>query len=108
MPFTINDLPAYDQLLYEVLHESMDHLIDLGARCNAHADVLGVDEEEDDEDGGPSPIRVLRAQLNLDGAEEEVSEVQQAIQIMSQLLITRHSRRVIHKPQEPEQEEDRR
>jgi hypothetical protein len=99
MPFILNDLPAYDQLLYEVLHESMDHLIDLGARCNAHSDVLGVDDEEADEDGGPSPIRVLRAQLSLDGAEDEVAEVQQTIQIMSQLLITRHSRRVIHKPQ---------
>ena len=99
MPLTISDLPAYDQLLYEVLHESMDHLIDLGAMCNAHSDVLGVDDEEADEDGGPSPIRVLRAQLNLDGAEDEVAEVQQSIQIMSQLLITRHSRRVIHKPQ---------
>ena len=99
MPFILNELPAYDQLLYEVLHESMDHIIDLGARCNAHSDVLEVDDEEADEDGGPSPIRVLRAQLNLEGAEDEVAEVQQTIQIMSQLLITRHSRRVIHKPQ---------
>jgi hypothetical protein len=99
MSFVLNDLSAYDQLLYELLHESMDHIIDLGARCNAHSDVLDIETEEEDEEGGPSPIRVLRAQLELDGAEDEVKEVQQLIMILSQLLITRHTRQVIHKPQ---------
>jgi hypothetical protein len=99
MSFVLNDLSAYDQLLYELLHESMDHIIDLGARCNAHSDVLDIETEEEDEEGGPSPIRVLRAQLGLDGAEDEVKEVQQLIMILSQLLITRHTRQVIHKPQ---------
>lgn len=99
MSFVLNDLSAYDQLLYELLHESMDHIIDLGARCNAHSDVLDIETEEEDEEGGPSPIRVLRAQLGLDGAEDEVKEVQQLIMNLSQLLITRHTRQVIHKPQ---------
>jgi hypothetical protein len=99
MSFVLNDLSGYDQLLYELLHESMDHIIDLGARCNAHSDVLDIETEEEDEEGGPSPIRVLRAQLELDGAEDEVKEVQQLIMILSQLLITRHTRQVIHKPQ---------
>jgi hypothetical protein len=101
MSFVLTDLSAYDQLLYELLHESMDHIIDLGARCNAHSDVLDIETEEEDEEGGPSPIRVLKAQLGLDGAEDEVKEVQQLIMVISQLLITRHTRQVIHKP-EPE------
>ena len=99
MSFVLNDLSGYDQLLYELLHESMDHIIDLGARCNAHSDVLDIETEEEDEEGGPSPIRVLRAQLGLDGAEDEVTEVQQLIMNISQLLITRHTRQIIHKPQ---------
>lgn len=100
MAFTLNGLPDYDALIYEVLHASMDHLIDLGARCNAHSDVLEADES-DDEDDQPSPIRVLKAQLQLNGAEDEVSEVQALIQVTSQLLITRHTRRVVYQPTEP-------
>jgi hypothetical protein len=100
MAFTLNGLPDYDAMIYEVLHASMDHLIDLGARCNAHSDVLEADES-DDEDDQPSPIRVLKAQLQLNGAEDEVSEVQALIQVTSQLLITRHTRRVVHEPTEP-------
>jgi hypothetical protein len=99
MAFTLNGLPDYDAMIYEVLHASMDHLIDLGARCNAHSDVLEADES-DDEDDQPSPIRVLKAQLQLNGAEDEVSEVQALIQVTSQLLITRHTRRVVHAPAE--------
>ena len=99
MSFVLSELSDYDQLLYELLHESMDHIIDLGARCNAHSDVLEIEDEEDDEEGGPSPLRVFKAQLGLDGAEDEVKEVQQLIMILSQLLITRHNRGVIHKPQ---------
>jgi hypothetical protein len=100
MAFTLNDLPDYDALLYELLHESMDHLIDMGARCNAHSDVLEADETDPD-DEQPSPVRVLKAQLGLNGAEDEVQETQALIQILSQLLITRHTRRVIHAPNYP-------
>jgi len=95
MSFNLPDLPDYDQLMHELLHASMDHLIDLGARCNAHSDVLDADED-DDEDDQPSPIKVLKAQLHLNGAEDEVREVQQLIQVLTQLLITRHTRRVVH------------
>lgn len=95
MPFTLRDLPDYDALAYELLHASMDHLIDLGARCNAHSDVLEADDTDPD-DEQPSPIRVLKAQLGLNGAEDEVQEVQALIQVLSAVLITRHTRRVIH------------
>jgi hypothetical protein len=103
MAFNLNNLPDYDQLLYELLHSSMDHLIDLGARCHAHEDVLSADED-DDEDDQPSPIRVLKAQLQLDGAEDEVQEVQALIQALSKVLITRHTRRVVHHDPIPEPE----
>jgi len=99
MSFVLNDLSGYDQLLYETLHESMDHVIDLGARCNAHSDVLDIETEEEDEEGGPSPLRVFKAQLGMDGAEDEVEQVQKLIMILSNLLIIRHTRQVIHKPQ---------
>lgn len=97
MSFLLPELPDYDALLYEALHESMDHLIDLGARCNAHADVLEADDDDSSDDSdGPHPVKVLKAQLNLDGAEDEVQEVQRLIQVLSQILITRHTRRVVH------------
>ncbi len=105
MSFNLPDLPDYDKLCYELLHESMDHLIDLGARCNAHSDVLGADED-DDEDDQPSPMKVLKAQLHLNGAEDEVSEIQQVIQILSALLITRHTRRVVHNDPPPSDSDD--
>lgn len=100
MPFTLRNLPDYDALAYELLHASMDHLIDLGARCNAHSDVLEADDTDPD-DEQPSPIRVLKAQLGLNGAEDEVQEVQSLIQILSAILITRHTRRVIHHDPSP-------
>jgi hypothetical protein len=95
MAFVVTDLPDYDALLYEALHESMDHLIDLASRCNAHSDVLEA-EESDPEDEQPSPLKMLKAQLQLNGAEEEIQETQQLIQILSTVLITRHTRHVIH------------
>jgi hypothetical protein len=104
MAFTLKDLPDYDALAYELLHASMDHLIDLGARCNAHSDVLEADDTDPD-DEQPSPIRVLKAQLGLNGAEDEVQEVQSLIQVLSQVLITRHTRRVIHHDSPPDSNE---
>jgi hypothetical protein len=97
MAFIGSELPDYDAQLYECLHQTMDHLIDLGARCNAHRDVLDADDDDSrSDDDGPHPVKVLKAQLNLDGAEDEVQETQALIQILSQILITRHTRRVLN------------
>lgn len=103
MAFNISTLPDYDQLLYEVLHTTMDHLIDVGARCTAHEDVLSANED-DPEGEQPSPIRMLKAQLQLDGAEGEVELSQALIQVTSNLLIVRHARRVVHCDPTPEPE----
>lgn len=98
MSFKIAELPDYDQLCYELLHESVDQIIDLGARCNAHSDVLSADERSG-EDDQPSPIKVLKAQLGLDGAEDEITHTQNLVQCLTNVLICRHTRRVVFHPQ---------
>lgn len=103
MSFNITNLPDYDQLCYELMHTSLDHVIDLAARCNAHSDVLAIETDDDDDPAneGPHPIKVLRAQLGIEGADEEVQHVSQLIHLLSNLLICRHSRRVIHNAPSP-------
>lgn len=101
MSFNITNLPDYDQLCYELMHTSLDHVIELAARCNAHSDVLAIEADDDPADEGPHPIKVLRAQLGLEGADEEVQHVSHLIHLLTNLLICRHSRRVIHDTPRP-------
>lgn len=105
MSFNITNLPDYDQLCYELMHTSLDHVIELAARCNAHSDVLAIEADDDPADEGPHPIKVLRAQLGLEGADEEVQHVSQLIHLLTNLLICRHSRRVIHDAPSPVSDE---
>lgn len=91
----------YDDLTYQLIHLCMDRLIDLGSRLEAHSDVLAT-HERDEETGEVTtvpdvhPLTLLKAQLGLDGAEDEVEASQSLLQLLSRLLIIRRARNLIH------------
>jgi hypothetical protein len=111
--------PFYNDL-YRVLHASMDRLIDAAATCEAHGDILSVDEDtleysdeddEGDEDEGDQPkksqvggddaLRLLKAQIQAKGGDQDLPLLQGLITCSSNLLIKHHGRikiRLNHKP----------
>ena len=100
----------YEAQLYELLHCSLDRLIDLGSRLEAHGDVLAT-HEKDMETGEITelpdvhPEDLFLAQLGLDGAEEEAESTQDLVKIVSRIMIIRNSREIIRQghPQSSEQ-----
>jgi hypothetical protein len=94
----------YEEQLYELLHCSLDRLIDLGSRLEAHQDVLAT-HEQDVETGELTklpdvhPETLLLAQLGLDGAEDEVEATQELVKVVSRIMIVRKARNLINPPQ---------
>jgi hypothetical protein len=90
----------YEAQLYELLHCSLDRLIDLGSRLEAHGDVLAT-HEKDMETGEITelpdvhPEELLLAQLGLDGAEEEAESTQELVKVVSRIMIIRNARGLI-------------
>jgi hypothetical protein len=97
----------YEAQLYELLHCSLDRLIDLGSRLEAHGDVLAT-HEKDMETGEITelpdvhPEDLLLAQLGLDGAEEEAESTQELVKIVSRIMIIRNARELIKQQPLPE------
>jgi hypothetical protein len=94
----------YEVQLYGLLHCSLDRLIDLGSRLEAHGDVLATHEE--DEDTGEitklpdvHPADLLSAQLGVDGAEEEIEATQELVKVVSRIMIIRNARNIIQSSQ---------
>jgi hypothetical protein len=100
MAWKLYETVNYDERLYELLHCSLDRLIDLGSRMEAHEDVLAT-HEEDLETGEVTklpdvhPEQLLMAQLGLDGAEDEAEITQKMIQLVSRIMIIRNARGLI-------------
>ena len=100
MAWKLYETVNYDERLYELLHCSLDRLIDLGSRMEAHEDVLAT-HEEDLETGEVTklpdvhPEQLLMAQLGLDGAEDEAVITQKMIQLVSRIMIIRNARGLI-------------
>ena len=94
----------YEPQLYDLLHCSLDRLIDLGSRLEAHGDVLAT-HEEDEETGEVTklpdvhPEALLMAQLGVDGAEEEIEATQELVKIVSRIMIIRNARNIIQSTQ---------
>jgi hypothetical protein len=90
----------YEAQLYELLHCSLDRLVDLGSRLEAHGDVLAT-HEQDTETGEMTklpdvhPETLLLAQLGLDGAEEEAETTQDLVKVLSRIMIIRNARGLI-------------
>ncbi len=94
----------YETQLYGLLHCSLDRLIDLGSRLEAHGDVLAT-HEKDMETGEITelpdvhPEELLMAQLGVDGAEEEIEATQELVKIVSRIMIIRNARDIIKSSQ---------
>lgn len=107
MAWKLYETANYDERLYELLHCSLDRLIDLGSRMEAHEDVLAT-HEEDLETGEVTklpdvhPEQLLMAQLGLDGAEDEAEITQKMIQLVSRIMIIRNARGLIKQQPLPE------
>lgn len=90
MPFPIPNSDDYDDLLYTLQHMAVDRCTDLIGRCNAHADILDPDIEDDDAG------KLLNAQLGLDGSEDEIEQTQALISVISNIIVIRRARHTIH------------
>jgi hypothetical protein len=103
MAYSVPNQQQYEQCLYDLLHQALDQLIDIGAHLNLHSDVLST--HEIDEEGVTTelpdvhPERLLRAQIGIEGAEEEMDSTQNLIKYVSSILITRRVRQLLQ--QEP-------
>lgn len=104
MAYCPPDPYEYEEAMDALLHMAMDQLIDIGARLNLHSDVLSTHEidEEGTETRLPDvhPEKLLKAQLGVEGAEEEVEATQNLIKHLSHILVVRRLRQLITTEQE--------
>jgi hypothetical protein len=95
--------PFYSNL-YRILHQSLDRLIESCSTCEAHGDILlAPDDLEDDGDPTPSSaivsaqkegsaFKLLKAQLQTKGGDEDIPHLQAMISCASNLLIQHQAR----------------
>jgi hypothetical protein len=101
--------PFYRKL-YSVLHESMDRLVESCATCNVHGDILSAPDDEDDDDldenADPSTLssqasdngsayKLLKAQIQTKGGDQDIGFLQGIINCSSNLLILHRTRELI-------------
>jgi len=86
MPFPTPKSDEYDDLLYTLQHMAVDRCTDLVGHVNAHADIM--DPACDD---GPADL-LLKAQLGLDGSEDEIDLTQALITMLSNIIVIRKAR----------------
>ena len=82
----------FHDLCYDLLHETMDRLIDAAATCEAHGDVLSIEPWADD-DGDAT--KLMKAQLQVGGGDDELPHLQAIISHLSQLLIINGARQLV-------------
>jgi hypothetical protein len=82
---------SFDETIYETIHDCLDRLIQTGSACNAHADVLDPVEDDPQEPAH----RLFRAQVGIEGGEDEAELLNTMISLGGQLLIVRNARRII-------------
>ena len=104
MAYSVPNQQKYEETIHDLMHMALDQLIDIGAKLNLHADVLSTHEV--DEDGNMEelpdvhPERLLRAQMGLEGAEDEINTTQELVKSLSHILITRRMRQLILETQQ--------
>lgn len=104
MAYSVPNQQKYEEHIHTLMHMALDQLIDIGAKLNLHADVLSTHEV--DEDGNMEelpdvhPERLLRAQMGLEGAEDEINTTQELVKSLSHILITRRMRQLILETQQ--------
>lgn len=89
----------YAERIHQLMHLALDQLIHIGAMMEAHADILATHEV--DEEGNMEPLpdvhpeQLLKAQVSLDGAEQEAEATQELVKNLSRILVVRHARQII-------------
>jgi hypothetical protein len=102
MVYQLPNQKEYEATIYALMHMSLDQLIDIGAKLEAHSDILAT--HDIDEDGNMEklpdvhPEELLKAQVSLDGAEEEAEATQSLVKDLSRILIVRRARDIIQHP----------
>lgn len=89
----------YEYAIHELMHYALDQLIDIGAKLEAHADILATHEVDDEGNmeqlPDVHPEKLLKAQIKLEGAEEEAEATQSLVKDLSRILIVRRARDLI-------------
>jgi len=98
MPFPTPNANEYDDLLYTLQHMAVDRCTDLVGSVNAHADIM-----DPDCDDGPVD-QLLKAQLGLDGSEEEIELTQALITMISNIIVIRKARSSIINNDQPSED----
>jgi hypothetical protein len=83
---------SYQRLLYRVLHRSMDEFIVACSKCEAHRDILSLNDEPSPDD----PQRLLEAQQHTNGSEDDVPHLSTLINVCTSLLVLHRSREEIN------------
>ena len=81
----------YNRALQCAFDLSINRLTDLGAKLHFHDDIVNSDEYEWPE-GEPHPIDLLEAQIDMQGAEEEVELTSELVTTLGQLIVVRKAR----------------
>lgn len=99
MAFQPPSSPEYENTLYGILHSALDQLIHIGSLMEAHSDILATHEVDDEGNmeklPDVHPERLLLAQMNLEGVEDEAEATQDLVRTVSRILIVRRSRQII-------------
>jgi len=110
-------MDTYHKRLHRLLHQTMDRLVDACAVCNAHGDILSAPDDDDDlddkamADEGYEPpsqashgsaIKLLKAQLQSKGGENDIPYYQGLINCTTNLLINHKARlKIQEEPPQP-------
>jgi hypothetical protein len=78
----------YNRALQRAFDLSTNRLTDLGAKLHFHDDIRNSDDYEWPE-GEPHPVDLLEAQMDMQGAEEEVEATSELVNNLGQLIILR-------------------
>jgi len=81
----------YNRCLQRAFDLSANRLTDLGAKLHFHDDIVNSDDYEWPE-GEPHPVDLLEAQIDMQGAEEEVDLTSELVSTLGQLIILRKAR----------------
>jgi hypothetical protein len=98
MPFPTPKADEYDDLLYTLQHMAVDRCTDLVGSVNAHADIMDPSCDDGEAD------QLLRAQLGLDGSEEEIDLTQALITMISNIIVIRKARHSIINNDKPSED----
>lgn len=104
----------YYNKVYQMLHLSVDRLVDAAATCEAHGDILSAEDDDDEpeevdrssEDQAEVPkgsaLKLLKAQLQVKGGDKDIPLLQALVFNCSGLLVEHKARLKIQHQDNPQ------